>query len=778
MQAQQNRAIERRAITVHGIVQGVGFRPFIYALAYRYGLAGWVRNDVEGVHIEVEGYTQNLDSFMRAIYAEAPPLAVVEDVLWARCAPQGEQHFHIEESAEGAHHVALISPDVTVCADCLREMFDPSNRRYRYPFINCTNCGPRFTITRCVPYDRVMTTMAIFEMCPDCRREYDDPLNRRFHAQPNACPTCGPRAQLVDPSGRDIAGEHAIRQTAEILRSGGVVGIKGLGGYHLACSPFDPAAVEALRSRKVRQDKPFALMATSVEQARSLCSIGTEEEKLLGSPARPIVLMDRAPDCKVADGVAPRQDTLGVMLAYTPLHYLLLNEVDMPLVMTSGNRSDEPIAYQDDEAMSQLHGIADAFLTHNRPIHVRCDDSVVRCIGGRPSPIRRSRGYAPAPLAITGGFKRHVLACGGEMKNTFCVAKENHAFLSHHIGDLENYQTLCAYREGIEHYCRLFDIEPALVAHDLHPDYLSTQYARELEEAGLPTVGIQHHHAHIASCLADNERPAGETVIGVALDGTGYGTDGTIWGGEFFTGSIAAGFTRHASLKPIPLPGGESAIRQPWRIGLAQVIRLYGEEATRQLPLPIVQDTGDRNVRIIARLMEYGLNTPLTSSAGRLFDVVSAIAGIPGAWQTTYEGQAAIELEIAAHGASEESYPFSLAPDHGLWRIDTDNILTCVVEDVLKGRSAATIAARFHRTMAEVVVAGCERVRETAARSCSTVALSGGTFQNRLLTEQAEAMLKDRGFTVYRHWRVPTNDGGLSLGQAVLADWQFRNRGE
>jgi hydrogenase maturation protein HypF len=462
------------------------------------------------------------------------------------------------------------------------------------------------------------------------------------------------------------------------------------------------------------------------------------------------------------------------MLAYTPLHHLLLRDAGIPLVMTSGNNSDEPIAYKDEEAFEQLGEISDYFLVHDREIHMRTDDSVVRVAGEGPYPIRRSRGYAPAPLRVAESFGKHVLACGGELKNTFCVAKDRHAFVSHHIGDLENYETLRSFREGIEHFCRLFDVQPELVAYDLHPEYLSTKYARELEEAGLPAVGIQHHHAHVASCLADNERPADERVIGVALDGTGYGTDGVVWGGEFFEGSVADGFERRAHLEYMPLPGGSAAIRQPWRMAVAQLVGLYGLEETLKLPLPVIKRTGERDVRLVARLVERGLNTPSTSSAGRLFDAVSALAGLPGTRRTTYEGQAAIELELSADGPADGIYPFRLLPEGDGWIVETRATVAAVVEALLDGRLAAEVSARFHRTMAEMVVAICERLRE--GNGTDAVALSGGTFQNLLLLDQVVQLLEEKGFTVYRHLRVPANDGGLALGQAVLADKFFREK--
>ncbi len=761
---------ERREVSVRGIVQGVGFRPFVYALARRHELSGLVRNDADGVRIEVEGSPEELERFMRALEEDAPPLAVVESVGWQPLATLGERKFRIEESREGDRRRAFVSPDVATCDDCLAELLDPTDRRHRYPFTNCTNCGPRFTITRSVPYDRDTTTMSAFEMCPECQREYDEPADRRFHAQPNACPVCGPQVRLLDCFGHELLVKPGdpIARTAQLLRGRAVVAIKGLGGYHLACDPFDAVAVRTLRGRKVRQDKPFALMARDLAQVRELCHVTPEEEMLLTSAARPIVLLERREDDGAAEEVAPRQKTLGMMLAYTPLHHLLLRDAGIPLVMTSGNNSDEPIAYRDEDAFEQLCDIADYFLVHDRPIHTRCDDSVLRMVAGGPYPLRRSRGYAPAPLRLARGFARHTLACGGELKNTFCLAKDKHAFPSHHVGDMENYETLRSFREGVEHYCRLFDVQPKLVAYDLHPEYLSTKYARELEENGLPAVGIQHHHAHVASCLADNECPEGEHVIGVALDGTGYGTDGAVWGGEFFEGSLEGGFVRRAHLEYMPLPGSSAAIRQPWRVALARLITLYGEEETIKLPLAVVREAGERNVRLIARLVEHGLNTPSTSSAGRLFDAAAALIRVPGSGRTTYEGQAAIELELAACGQVSRGYCFQLRPKDRMWIVETGEILSGVVRDLLSGREQGEISSRFHRTMAEIVVAGCERIRQEGG--ANAVALSGGTFQNLLLVEQVLEFLEGKGFTVYRHRRVPTNDGGLALGQAVLAN--------
>ncbi|MDQ2743781.1 MAG: carbamoyltransferase HypF [Chloroflexota bacterium] len=775
---------ERREVAVKGIVQGVGFRPFIHSLACRYDLAGLVRNDAAGVHIEAEGAPEQLELFLRDITEKRPPLAVVETVAWHAVPVRGERGFRIEESRDGNVRRALVSPDIATCSACLHELFDPADRRYRYPFINCTNCGPRFTIIQSVPYDRPSTTMADFTMCRACRDEYGDPADRRFHAQPNACPRCGPQVHLLDRSSREIgdSNEDPIGRVAELLLAGAIVAVKGLGGYHLACDPFNAEAVAALRSRKTRQDKPFALMSRDLAQVRSLCNLSSQEAELLADPRRPIVLLERHLDSGVVEDVAPRQRTLGVMLAYTPLHHLLLHDIGRPVVMTSGNRSDEPIAYHDDEMPGQIGHIADYFLTHSRPIHMRCDDTVLRFqapssrsqAAGHPYPIRRSRGYAPAPLTVKQSFGRPTLACGGEMKNTFCLAKDHHAFVSHHIGDLENYETLRSFREGIEHYSRLFDVRPELVAYDLHPEYLSTKYAAELEEAGLPAVGVQHHHAHIASCLADNQRPPEECVIGVALDGTGYGTDGAIWGGEFLEGSVRDGFVRRGHLAYAPLPGGEAAIRCPWRTAIGHLIALYGPEQTMQLPLTVVRRAGERNIRLIADLIRAGLNTPVTSSAGRLFDAVAALLDVPGSTRVTYEGQAAIELELAASGPLQRGYGFEVRGNDEGWVVETGPIIVGVVQDLLGGEPASRIAARFHWTLAHLVTEGCRRIRQSGGPR--SVALSGGTFQNSLLLGQTVESLEESGFGVYLHRQVPPNDGGLSLGQAVLADSIMRKR--
>ncbi len=689
----------RTAVRVEGVVQGVGFRPFVYALATGLGLTGLVGNDLDGVFAEVEGPAAAVSEFLRRLERDAPPLARIERVSTRDLPPAETAGFVIAASeAQTGLRRTLVSADTATCADCLRELADPADRRHEYPFINCTNCGPRFTIVRDVPYDRPLTTMAPFTMCERCAAEYHDPADRRFHAQPACCPACGPRLALDGDS------QDPLPAAAELLRRGRILAVKGLGGYHLAADAACEQAVAALRQRKHREDKPFAVMAANLTAAAELAEVDAAAAALLTSPARPIVLLPRKPGAAVAQATAPGNRQLGVMLPYTPLHHLLLEAVARPIVLTSGNVSDEPIAYRDDEARETLTGIADAFVTHDRAIHVRTDDSVARAFRGRPMLLRRSRGYVPEPLTLRTGFPRPVLACGAELKNTFCLARGRHAFVSHHIGDLENAETLRSFTEGIEHFRRLFDIDPQVVAHDLHPEYLSTKYALELD--GVELHGVQHHHAHIASCLADNGEEG--PVIGVAFDGTGYGTDGTIWGGEFLAAGLAT-FERGGHLAPVPMPGGAAAIRQPWRMAAAYV---EDPDVARRHP--------DRWPAVVA-MAAKGINSPLTSSAGRLFDAAAAILGVRDT--INYEGQAAIELEQLAETltpAEAEAYPARL--------------------DLMRERY-----------------------------DLGTVALSGGVFQNLLLLNATVARLEARGFRILTHSRVPCNDGGISLGQAVVA---------
>ena len=754
----------RTALRVEGIVQGVGFRPFVYSLATGLGLGGLVGNDVDGVFAEIEGPPAAVGEFLRRLEREAPPLARIERVTTSVMPPAGTASFTIAPSGPNApdgRRGTLIAADTATCSDCLRELSDPADRRYRYPFINCTNCGPRFTIVRDVPYDRPLTTMAGFAMCEPCAAEYHDPADRRYHAQPVCCPACGPRLALLGAAGEPLNREEPLGAAAELLRDGRIVAVKGLGGYHLAANAAHDDAVAALRARKHREDKPFAVLAAGLAAARALCEVDDAAAALLTSRARPIVLLPRLPGAPVAPAAAPGNRHLGIMLPYTPLHHLLAGAMAGPILLTSGNVSDEPIAYRDEDALARLSGIADAFLTHDRAIHIRTDDSVTRVFRGRPLPVRRSRGYVPEPVAVPAGFPRQVLACGAELKNTFCLAKERHAFVSHHIGDLENVETLRSFTEGIEHFRRLFDVDPRVVAYDLHPEYLSTKYALDLAEVDL--VGVQHHHAHVASCLADNGWPAGPgaggPVIGVAFDGTGYGTDGTLWGGEFLIADYA-GFERAGHLAAVPLPGGQAAIRQPWRIAAAYLDGLDGLDAGS---LDVMRRNSAQWPAIVA-MARKGVNAPLTSSAGRLFDAVAALLGVRDA--INYEGQAAIELEQLADPAERGAYHAAIDAREA-FHVRGADLIRAAAGDLMAGVPPAVIAARFHNGVAAVVEAACLRIRDR--RALITVALSGGVFQNMLLLNQVVARLESRGFTVLTHSRVPCNDGGISLGQAVIA---------
>jgi hydrogenase maturation protein HypF len=736
-------------VRVEGVVQGVGFRPYVHGLAHRLGLSGRVGNDTAGVFMEIEGAEQAVSEFLATLPAQAPPLAVIEQVRTNPLAPTGEPGFHIVSSQAAGRRDTLISADTATCEDCLRELADPTDRRFDYPFINCTNCGPRFTIVRDVPYDRPFTTMAPFAMCQDCAREYHDPADRRFHAQPVCCPACGPRLRLIDASGAELPGEP-LAVAAELLTAGVVLAVKGLGGFHVAALASDAVATAELRARKHREDKPFAVMVADLNTARELCEIDPVAQRVLAGRRRPVVLLPRRPDAAVAPAVAPGNRNLGLMLPYTPLHHLLLRDTAGPIVLTSGNISDEPIAYQDDDARRRLTGIADAYLTHDRAIHMRTDDSVVRVFRGAELPVRRSRGYAPEPLTLAQPVPRPILGCGAELKNTFCLARGRHAFISHHIGDLENYETLRSFTEGVEHFRRLFDVTPEVVAYDLHPEYLSTKYA--LDRADVELVGVQHHHAHIASCLADN----GESgpVLGVAFDGTGYGSDGTLWGGEFLLADLT-GFQRMAHLVPVPLPGGAAAIRQPWRMAAAYL----GSDA----PQDLIQRNAEHWDSVLA-MASRRVNAPLTSSVGRLFDAVAAILGIRDS--INYEGQAAVELEQRADLTELGSYParVSEGPTLALHGVD---LVRAVVADLQAGIAPEAIAARFHHGLADAIVRVCLVLRET--NGIDVVALSGGVFQNVLLLERTVANLEHAGFRVLTHSRVPPNDAGISLGQIAVA---------
>ena len=733
----------RLRIRVEGIVQGVGFRPCVYALATRLSLGGCVSNDSQGVLIEAEGEWDNVDRLLAVLEREAPPLAVIERITSHAMPLQGDTRFIIAPSHRGLERNVFVSPDVATCADCLRELFEPADRRYRYALTNCTNCGPRFTIICDVPYDRATTTMAALPMCQDCVREYHDPTDRRFHAQPVACPVCGPRLTLLDAWGRPVA-DDPIMQAARLIRAGHVVAVKGLGGYHLAVDATNETAVMTLRTRKYREEKPFALMAPDLHVVRNLAELGPGEERLLTSPRRPIVLLRRLASAQIASATAPGNQCLGIMLPYTPVHHLLTRALDIPIVLTSGNVSDEPIAYQDDEALERLRGIADAFLTHNRPILIRTDDSVVRSFRGTPMPLRRSRGYTPQPIIVPWEFSQPVLACGAELKNTICVARGRYAFLSHHIGDLENFAAFRSFTEAITHFQRLFDVRPKIVAYDLHPEYLSTKWAQDQE--GVELCGVQHHHAHVASCLADNAEAG--PVIGVAFDGLGYGTDGTMWGGEFLVTDLT-GFERVGHLATVAMPGGAAAIKEPWRMAAVYLEEAFGHHP----PALQVMQRHATQWQSVLKMARAGVLAPLTSSAGRLFDAVAVLLGVRDS--ITYEGQAAIELEQLADPAETDTFNVSFQSTAHGFEIRAADLVRAVVEDLLRQVQPSAIAGRFHNSVAEAILHGCLTIREHTG--LHTVALSGGVFQNMLLLERTVERLEARGFRVLRHRQVPPN---------------------
>ncbi|MBN1680006.1 MAG: carbamoyltransferase HypF [Anaerolineae bacterium] len=767
---------------ITGVVQGVGFRPFIYGLARRHDLTGWVRNTSAGVDIEVVGSQQALDHFTHAITAEAPPLSHIEHVETQPTTPNGYTRFEIQHSTAQAGAYQPISPDVATCDDCLADIRDPADRRYRYAFTNCTNCGPRFTIIQDIPYDRPKTTMAPFDMCPDCRAEYDDPLDRRFHAQPNACPVCGPRLELVPspdharPPGWDSLPDDPIDAVRALLCAGYIVAIKGLGGFHLACDATNHAAVQTLRERKGRPAKPLAVMMPDHDTAARWCTISPAAARALAGRERPIVLLPLKPGAAVvsgdavADNVAPGLAELGVMLPYTPLHHLLLEPApDFPtaLVMTSGNISDEPIITENTDALERLGPLADAFLLHNRDIHIRCDDSVVRALDTCVLPLRRSRGYAPYPIPLPFDAPP-LLATGAELKNTFCLARDRHTFMSQHIGDLSNYDALRSYEHSIDHLSRLFRVEPEIIAHDTHPDYIATRYALRRPEAHF---AVQHHHAHCVSCLAEHAHPPGDPVIGVIFDGTGLGPDGAIWGGEILVGGYA-GFERFAHLRYIPLPGGDIATKRPYRIALAH---LWQAGIAWDPDLAAVQAANEQERAIIHQQLEKRLNAPLTSSMGRLFDAAASLAGI--LHTVTYEAQAAIRFEAVVDPGENGAYPFDItlpaSPD-APHLIDPAPTLDALLADVHNRAGAAQMAARFHNGVANMIRDICVLAREMT--KINTVALSGGVFQNATLHHKTIPLLENGGFTVYTHRLVPPNDGGIALGQAAIAAYALFNR--
>jgi hydrogenase maturation protein HypF len=765
---------QRRHILVRGIVQGVGFRPFVYKLANSIQLAGFVFNSSSGVTIEIEGGGSAIDEFLQTLKDDPPQLAEISEITVSEIAAQGGKGFFILGSREQAGEFALVPPDSGTCDACWRDFGDPSNRRFGYPFTNCTHCGPRYTILRGLPYDRATTTMSSFIMCKDCQAEYEDPGDRRFHAQPNACAVCGPSLALAATGSRSIEVSFAdndslaiIRKARALLREGRILAVKGLGGFLLACDATHEAAVAQLRQRKRRPHKPFALMVRDLAAVRNLCLVSAEDEAALLHPRRPIVVLPRRPAGPLSDGIAPGDNTLGVMLPYTPLHYLLFSDSpQMPsewaaLVMTSGNLSEEPIVVSNDEAMGRLGGVADWFLLHNRDIATRVDDSVVRTFEGREQALRRSRGFVPQTIDL-GIEMEEVLAFGGELKNTFCLTKGRYAIVSQHIGDLENLETMIFFEETLAGLKRLFRVMPRAAAHDLHPNYMSTRMAMA---CGIERrIGVQHHHAHIASCMAENHLRG--RVLGVALDGTGFGIDGKIWGGEFLVAEFA-GFTRRAHLRNVLLPGGDAAVRQPWRMALSYLRDTFG----RQMPggLACFERIDERQLGLVDTMLARRIQTVETSSCGRLFDAVAALLGLASA--VTFEGQAAIALEAAAERGIDRRYNFEIEQREPMI-LDFRPVIEAIVKDLSSGRRVGEICARFHNTLSAAVGEVCSRI--TASDAVDRVCLSGGSFQNQYLLGRTVAELRRRGFAVFLHAQVPANDGGLSLGQAVIANERLR----
>jgi len=772
-------------IHITGIVQGVGFRPFVFNQATQKGLTGWVCNTSAGVDIEVNGEPEVISNFIHELKTDAPPLASIDSIEYHQIPVKPFELFKIIQSKAVENAFQPISPDICICEECLKELFDPQNRRYRYPFINCTNCGPRLTIIEEVPYDRPYTTMKDFQMCSACESEYTDPADRRFHAQPVACPDCGPQVWLEFPADKgkshrksSLHGDNAILAAQELLVKGKIVAIKGLGGFHLACDATNPKAVAELRRRKLRVDKPFALMMPDLTSVRMHCVLNEPERELLESRERPILIVPRKENSSIACDVSPNQNTLGVFLPYTPLHYLLFAPLPgkisaikhtplkvPPLVMTSGNLREEPIAIQNDEAVARLSGMADAFLMHDRSIRTRCDDSVLRTFQGKAYPLRRSRGYAPFPVHLD-SESPHILATGAELKNTFCIVRDRYAFLSQHIGDMENVETYDSYTDNIARYESLFRVRPEAIAYDLHPNYLATRYALErAEREGLPSFGIQHHHAHIASCMAENSIASDRSVIGVAFDGTGYGQDGTIWGGEFLLADYRS-YNRVCHLKYIPLPGGDTAIRKPARTALAY---LWASNLDWDPEYPPVASICPEERSILKSQLHLQINTPLTSSMGRFFDAVASITGVRH--KVNYEAQAAIEFEALADPEEMGEYSLLLEPDGNPdstgMQINPSPLIQELLSDLTNEVRISKISARFHNSLARIVSKVCIIMRDDF--HVTDVVLSGGVWQNMTLLQRTYDLLVSDDFNVHLHHHVPPNDGGLSLGQAVVA---------
>lgn len=769
---QASAILRRLSVVVSGVVQGVGFRPFVYELATRHGLTGFVQNNNGVVEIEVQGPQTALNKFLMDLTDQVPPLSEIDNIQSVTIDTTSDCGFFIKPSSSLSDGHKFMPPDAATCNQCLFELNDPQNRRYRYPFINCTNCGPRFTIIKSLPYDRHATTMADFQMCQLCQKEYQDPSNRRFHAQPNACAACGPTLAWIYKDDQIISGNEALSAAVARLRAGDILAVKGLGGFHLVCDASNHLLIQELRRRKNRSKKPFALMMADLEMIALHCQVSPQEAQALHRPSRPIVLLERARDSSLSEEIAPGTDCLGVMLPYTPLHHLLLRDFGKPLIATSANLSEEPIVIDNNDASVRLADLADGILQHDRDIYSRYDDSVVQFIDGQETVLRRSRGLAPRPIKLSFKAKRNVLALGGHLKNTFCLIRGDQALLSQHIGDLENMETEQHFKHTLKTYMDLFDIRPELIAHDLHPDYLSTTAAHSMaKELNLSTLPVQHHHAHIVACMA--EHGLSSPTIGLAFDGLGYGSDGTLWGGEFLMARLGD-YARLAHFEPVPMPGGSQAIRQPWRMAMSYILsdRSHHNDVFSPFLKGVAANHGELAVKLITKQIRSGFNAPLTSSCGRLFDAMAALLGV--CQIADYEGQAAIELEALARKAPadalarREVYPFAvIAMDNQPQQIRTRDLFQAAFSDYRAGVEPSLIAAKFHATISDITLTLCKSIRHSTG--VNDVCLSGGVFQNRLLLSMLVSSLKLNDFNVFTSIHVPPNDGGLSLGQAVAA---------
>jgi len=751
---------QRRKIEIRGIVQGVGFRPTVYRFAKKHNLKGSVFNDSKGVTLDIEGHREDINSFLEELKKNPPPLSSIEKTLSKKLPLKKFREFKIIESKEQKEKTTLVSPDIATCKDCQKELLDTEDRRYLYPFINCTNCGPRFTITKELPYDRKNTTMKKFKMCEQCRSEYENPTNRRFHAQPDACGDCGPRLELLDSKGKKIKG-NPIDKTTEFLKEGKIVAVKGLGGFHLACNAKDIKAVKTLRKRKIRPYKPLALMAKDTSVISKFVHVSNKEKKLLISPRAPIVLLKKKQDCILPANIAPNNNFLGFMLPYTPLHLLLFQKLEV-LIMTSGNKRDEPIAFDNEEAVKRLCAIADYFLVHDRDIWIQADDSIARIADGKVLLLRRGRGYAPGPLRSPVKSKKKIIGFGAHKHNTFSISRGDEIFVSHYIGETDNLETIKAFERGIKHFINFFDIPPDIAVVDLHPEYEATKFGKKWAEKNKkPLIEVQHHHAHIASCLADNHLD--EKVIGVAWDGTGYGVDGKIWGGEFLIADLE-NYERKAHLQYIPLPGAEMAVKEPWRMGAVYLYKTFGKDFLK-LNIEFTEKLDTKKWAVVEKMIDKGVNSPETSSIGRLFDAVASILGVKDF--ITYQGQAAIELEMIAKEIGKDFYEFDIQEENDIYVINPSGVIGSIIKDIKSKVNIDAISMKFHISLAEMIVKISSLLRKETG--IDKICLSGGVFQNMILRKETTKKLLKEKFEVYNHAKLPPNDGGISAGQAAIA---------